>query len=77
VVGVEKVNDSFVGQFSSPVFENPHISIFGKRRTDSLRESNRAVMLIVVADESADESDHNVGESRGIVGTKRWSLGRA
>jgi len=32
-----------------------------------LRESNRAVMLIVVADESADESDHNVGESRGIV----------
>ncbi len=76
MIGIEQSNDAVEGLFSSPVFENPDIGVLGNCSLDLLCELNRAVMRIVVADETAYEADHNVGrrgvcfrpEGRGIHG---------
>ena len=69
-VGVEELDDRVVGALSPPIFEDPHVRVFGKFRTNSLCELNWAVVLIVVANEATDETDHDVGRGRHIEGAK-------
>ena len=71
VIGVEQAEDGVVGLFPATVLKNPHISIFGNSSLDLLRELNRAVVRVVMADKSAHEADHNVRRSRSAFGPER------
>jgi hypothetical protein len=65
-IGIEKAEDSVVGLLPAAVLKNPDVSIFGNGSLHLLRELNRTLGRVVMADEAADEADHNVR------GSDRW-----
>ena len=73
-VGIEKAEDGLVGTFAVAVFEDFYIRVFGKVWANFLREANGAMVLIVMADETTDETNHNIGRQGGLLGRKRGGV---
>jgi hypothetical protein len=63
-VGVEQLQNRVIGAPAAAVLEYAHISVAGKCSADSLGNQHRTMVLVIMADESADESDDNVGGGR-------------
>ena len=63
-IGIEQAEDRGVSLFPAAVLENPHVRVLGDRSLDLLGELNRTMVPVIVADESADETDYDVGRSR-------------
>jgi hypothetical protein len=61
VIGVEQSNDAIEGLSSMAIFKNADIGVFGDGSLDLPRELNRAVVRIVMVDESSDKADHDIG----------------
>jgi hypothetical protein len=76
-VGIEQPHDGIKGPLPAPVFENSDVSVFGNDGADSLRQPNRAVVRVVVADEAAHKTDDDVGSDRSVLRAERGGVQRS
>lgn len=69
-IGIEKMDDGIVSALPAAVLKNPDIRIFilGKVALDALRELNRAMVGVVVRDETSNEADHDIRRRAGVNG---------
>lgn len=73
-IEVEQMHDRFEGVPAVTVFEDLYVRVRGKTTLYALGELHGAMMRIVVADESAHESDHDTGGRGGLGADGRRSL---
>ena len=63
MIGIEQSENGVIGPLPAPVFEDADVSVFGNSALDPTRELNRAVVRVVMADETTHETDHDAGRS--------------
>src|SRR5580765_3858351 len=68
LVGIKQAKDRFEGRLAMPVLEDLDVGIFGGIPLKTLRDLDGTVIRIVMADESADETDENIGWGLRIAG---------
>lgn len=74
-VGIEQVKNRGVGAFAVAILEDSNVGSGRKVRTNAFGELNRAMMRIVMADETADEANDDVGSGRRGTGRSRSAVG--
>jgi hypothetical protein len=57
MIRIEEANDGAESSSATPIFEHLQVGIFGQPLARALSKLDRAVMRIVVVNESADEAD--------------------
>jgi hypothetical protein len=61
MIGIKETEYVFVSALSASVLEDAYVGSFRNRLLDAFCELDGAVMRIVMTDEAADETDHNIG----------------
>ena len=74
MIRIQLAQDRLISQPSAPVFKNLHIGVFGNGAPDLLRKSHRAVMRIVMADETTNETDYDVRRSGNGLSRRRRGI---
>lgn len=73
MIRIQLAQDRLISQPSAPVFENLHIGVLGHGAPDLLGKPHRTVIRIVMANEAANKTDHDV--RRSSSGLSRRSRG--
>ena len=73
LVGIQQAKDGFERRLAMSVLEDLDVDIFGGILLKALRDLDGTVVRIVMADESAYETDQNIGWALRIAGNSTFS----